>query len=91
MEKLALVAQALNEYDYVRFYEPEALDIEVLKQLHDENYVNAFLTGEPRKLATIQSFKPWNEQLRDAVLCVNAGQIKAAELAFEHGLSANIA
>lgn len=91
MEKLALVAEALSQYDYVRFYEPEELDVAMLKQLHEASYVEAFLTGEPRKLATIQGFKPWNAQLKDAVLAVNAGQLKAAELAFKHGLAANIA
>lgn len=91
MEKLALVAQVLSDYDYVRFYEPKDLDVALLKTLHEAHYVEAFLTGEPRKLATIQGFKPWNVKLRDAVLAVNAGQLQAAELAFEHGLAANIA
>ena len=91
MEKLALVAKALSEYDYIRFHQPDALDVAVLKQLHEPGYVEAFLTGEPAKLARIQGFKPWNTQLRDAVLSVNAGQLKATELAFEYGLAANIA
>ncbi len=91
MEKLTFVAERLQEYDYICLHEPEPLEGDVLKSLHDPNYVEAFLTGEPRKLASIQGFKPWNPQLRDAVLSVNGGQILAAQLAWQHGLAANIA
>lgn len=91
MEKLALVAEQLQDDDAICIHEPEVLEPEVLKQLHDSSYVEAFLTGEPRKLATIQGFKPWSAQLRDAVLSVNSGQILAAKLAWEHGVAANIA
>jgi acetoin utilization deacetylase AcuC-like enzyme len=91
MEKLTAVADSLQQFPYIRFHAPEPLDIAVLKQLHDPVYVDAFLTGQPEKLATFSGFKPWNEQLRDAVLSVNAGQIRAAELAWQHGVSANIA
>ena len=91
MEKLTAVADALHEKAYIRFHAPSVLDIEVLKQLHDPAYVEAFLTGTPEKIATLAGFKPWNTQLRDAVLSINAGQIRAAELAWQHGISANIA
>lgn len=91
MEKLTAVADSLQQYPYIRFHAPKPLDITVLKQLHEPSYVDAFLTGTPEKLATFSGFKPWNEQLRDAVLSINAGQIRAAELAWEHGVSANIA
>jgi acetoin utilization deacetylase AcuC-like enzyme len=91
MEKLTAVADALHEKPYIRFQAPEALNIEVLRQLHDPNYVDAFMTGKPEKMATFSGFKPWDTQLRDAVLSINAGQILAAELAWEYGISANIA
>lgn len=58
------------------------LSIDILKQLHDPKYVDAFDTGFPEKLATFQGFKPWNIQLRDAVYQINAGQVLAAELAW---------
>lgn len=91
MEKLTAVAEVLQLLPYIQFHEPQDLDLDVLKQLHDPQYVEAFLTGTPTKLATFAGFKPWNEQLRDAVLKINAGQILAAELAWQHGISANIA
>jgi acetoin utilization deacetylase AcuC-like enzyme len=91
MEKLTAIADALHERPYIRFQAPEPLDIEVLKQLHDPDYVDAFMTGTPEKMATLSGFKPWNMQLRNAVLSINAGQILAAELAWEYGIAANIA
>lgn len=91
MEKLTAVANVLKSWKKIKFHEPGNLDIDLLKQLHDPSYIDAFLTGTPEKLATFSGFKPWNEQLRDAVLKINAGQILAAELAWKHGISANIA
>ncbi len=91
MEKLKAVADALNTWGSIRFHKPEVLDIEILKQIHEPSYVDAFNTGTPEKLATMSGFKPWNIQLRDAVLSINAGQILAAELAWKNGIAANIA
>ena len=91
MEKLKAIADQLSLADFVKFHAPNDLDCNLLYDVHSEKYVNAVLTGEPAKLATIAGFKPWCEQLKDAVLSINSGQIRAAELAFEHGVSANIA
>ncbi len=91
MEKLTAVAEALNDLGIVQFHTPKKISTDILKQLHDPKYVEAFDTGLPEKLATLQGFKPWNPQLRDAVYHINAGQILAAELAWEHQISANIA
>ena len=91
MGKLSAVANAISELDGIQLHAPSRIDPNILKQLHDPNYVDAFLTGTPEKLATFQGFKPWNTQLRDAVLHINAGQILAAELAFQHQISGNLA
>lgn len=91
MEKLSAIADELSKLKYVTFYEPELLDEALLYELHDEKYVDAFLNGSSSKLATMAGFKPWNEQLKNAVLSINSGQILGAELAFKHGISANIA
>lgn len=91
MEKLTAVAKALQASGGFQFHEPEPIDLDLLKQLHDPAYVEAFDTGTPRKLATFQGFKQWNTQLRDAIYRINAGQIQAAELAWQHRISANIA
>lgn len=91
MEKLVAVAEQLQQFNHYKFHEPQQIDPEILKALHSPKYVEAFLTGQPAKLATFAGFKPWNEQLRDAVLSINAGQLLATELAFQHGVAANIA
>ncbi len=91
MEKLKAVADALSTWQGIQFHEPETLDIEILKLLHDPAYVSAFQTGTPEKLAVMSGFKPWSEKHRDAVLSINAGQILATELALKNGISANIA
>lgn len=91
MEKLTAVAEALSPLGITQFHAPDPLGIDILKQLHAPEYVDAFHTGMPEKMATFQGFKPWNTQLRDAVYQINAGQILAAELAWKHQISANIA
>lgn len=91
MEKLVAVAEKLQQFDHYKFHEPQPIDPEILRALHSPKYVDAFLTGEPKKLATFAGFKPWNEQLRDAVLTINSGQLMATDLAFQHGIAANIA
>lgn len=101
MEKLVAVAEQLQQLDVqkyasekhhdFKFHAPDPIDPEILRALHAPRYVDAFLTGEPKKLATFAGFKPWNENLRDAVLSIQGGQLLATELAFKHGISANIA
>ncbi|AXY59709.1 histone deacetylase [Acinetobacter sp. WCHAc010052] len=91
MEKLKAVADALKKSSVILWNEPEAVSTELLYVLHDPAYVDAFLTGYPEKLATFAGFRPWNEQLKNAVLKINGGQLLAAELALEYGISGNIA
>jgi acetoin utilization deacetylase AcuC-like enzyme len=89
MEKLTSVANALSERGIAQLVEPEIIDPDILRQLHAPNFVDAFLTGK-QPLASFQGFK-WNEQLRDAILMVQGGQLLAADIAFKEGISANIA
>ncbi|WP_411691224.1 arginase family protein [Acinetobacter gandensis] len=91
MEKLLAVGTALEQWQNIRIHEPECIDAEILSQVHDPAYVDAFMTGQPTKLATFSGFKPWNTQLRDAVLRINAGQLMAAEMALQKGIAANVA
>jgi acetoin utilization deacetylase AcuC-like enzyme len=65
MEKLTAVADVLRTHQMVDLIDPGLIDTEILKKLHNPEYVEAFLSGESA-FATIQGFKPWNEQLRDA-------------------------
>ncbi|RZF51668.1 histone deacetylase [Acinetobacter halotolerans] len=90
MEKLTAVADVLHTCQMVELIDPGLIDIEILKKLHNPQYVEAFLSGESA-FATIQGFKPWSAQFRDAVLSVQAGQLVGAEIAFKEGVAANIA
>lgn len=89
MEKLQYVAQAVVEQSLAELIEPGEIDPEILRTLHDPSYVDAFLQGKT-PLAGMSSFK-WSEQLRDAVLAIQAGQLKAADIALSEGMCANIA
>lgn len=90
MEKLTAVAEVLRARNMVELVDPGLIDVEVLRKLHHPQYVDAFLSGESA-FATIQGFKPWNEQLRDAILSVQAGQLLGAQIAMKEGIAANIA
>lgn len=90
MEKLTAIADVLIEENITDFLDPGLIDVDILRNLHDPNYVDAFINGQ-KPLATIQGFRKWNEQLRDAVLSVQAGQLVAAEIAFQEGIASNLA
>ncbi|MBJ8416889.1 arginase family protein [Acinetobacter courvalinii] len=90
MEKLTAVADVLRTQHMAELVDPGLIDIEILRKLHQPHYVDAFLSGQSA-FATIQGFKPWNEQLRDAILSVQAGQLRGAEIALKEGVAANIA
>jgi len=89
MEKLHYVAQAVVEQSLALLVEPEPVNAETLRNLHDPVYVDAFMSGR-LPLADMSRFK-WTEQMRDAILAIQGGQLKAAQIALEDGISANIA
>ena len=89
MKKLAPVARAAEAAGYVTLHDPGLIDRDKLRTLHDPDYVRAFITGKGR-LAAAQGWK-WTPQIRNGVLSINAGQIVAARMAFEHGIAGNVA
>ena len=89
MEKLSGIAEVLAQSDYAELVDPDLIDPAILRQVHDPDYVDAFLKGE-QPLASFQGFK-WTRRLRNAVLAVQAGQLMAAKLAWKEGIAANIA
>lgn len=90
MEKLTAVAHELQIKNIAELIEPKLIDIGILKNLHAPEYVEAFINGT-KPLATMQGFRNWNPQLRDAILAVQAGQLLAAEIAWQEGIASNIA
>ena len=89
MEKLTHVADMLAARQIAQLVEPEPMDTELLRRLHAPEFVDAFLTGQ-QPLASMQRFQ-WSEQLRDAVLSIQAGQLTAADIALRTGVAGNIA
>lgn len=89
MEKLHYVAQAVVEQSLAQLVEPNAVTAETLRNLHDPVYVDAFISGR-LPLAEMARFK-WSEQMRDAILTIQGGQLTAARIALDEGMSANIA
>lgn len=89
LEKLAGVAHEVTTRGLARVMDPGVLPVERLLELHDPDYVRAFLDGK-RPLATSQNF-PWSTALRRAVLAMQAGQLTAAEWALETGVAGHIA
>jgi len=89
MRKLAPVARAAEAAGYVTLHDPGLIDRDKLRSLHTPDYVRAFITGKGY-LAGSQGWD-WTPQIRNGVLAINAGQIEGAQLAFEHGIAANVA
>ena len=89
MRKLAPVARAAEAAGYVTLHDPGLVDRDKLRSLHDPDYVHAFIIGEGL-LASSQGWG-WTPQIRNGVLAINAGQIVAADMAFKHGIAANVA
>jgi hypothetical protein len=89
MRKLAPVARTAEAAGYVTLHDPGLVERDKLRSLHDPDYVHAFITGEGL-LASSQGWG-WTPQIRNGVLAINAGQIVAADMAFKHGIAANVA
>lgn len=89
MEKLTAIAEVLEQSELADMIEPDPLDPDILRQVHDPDYVDAFLKGE-EPLANFQGFR-WTRRLCNAVLAIQAGQLLAARIAFKEGIAANIA
>jgi acetoin utilization deacetylase AcuC-like enzyme len=74
----------------VRIEEPAPVSRADLLRVHDEAYVRAVETGEPRALAESQKF-PWSPELAEAVRWTNGGCIAALLAALDEGVAANLA
>lgn len=89
MAKLAPVARAAERAGYARLHDPGMIDRDRLRELHNPNYVRSIITGKG-PLASAMGWE-WTPQIRNGVLAINAGQIEAARMAFDHGIAANVA
>lgn len=64
---------------------PEAppIDLESLRQVHTDRYLNALFTGEPLSLATSQGLPAWNENIARGWLLNVGGFYEAARTALK--------
>lgn len=88
MRKLRLVAHQASEAGFANLIAPEPVRRDDLVTIHDATYVDSILTGRG-ELADC-AFGFWNEAYRDGVLAICGGNLLAAELAFQHGIAANV-
>ncbi|GAB4169485.1 MAG: histone deacetylase [Terrimicrobiaceae bacterium] len=90
MKKFALVAEALRGTPGVEILEPEPVTRDDLLRVHDEEYIDAVATGEPRELAESQKF-PWSPALYSSVMLTSGGVLAAARSALSDGISGALA
>ena len=80
--KADAIAQSLfkRPMDGIRLVEPHPASINLLKQIHDSEYVDAVRTGNPYELAASAGIG-WDEHFFDAVAASTGGVVAAAEAA----------
>lgn len=89
--KAGWIARSLHDAPIPRIAlrEPLPLTREQLLQVHDEAYVRAVETGEPRELAESQGFA-WDAELWRMVLASNGGVVAAALAALADGVAGSL-
>jgi hypothetical protein len=90
MRKFQLVADGLAGRAGVRVAAPAPIELEALRRVHTDAYIDAVKSGEPRALAESQKF-PWSPALWPSVLLTNGGALAAATRALDDGIAAALA
>lgn len=87
--RLADAAALIERLGLLRFRAPPPFDPGLLRGLHDDRYLDAFLHGD-EPLASSQGL-PWSPAVREASLAMLGGQVAAVEHALAHGIAFNLA
>lgn len=87
--RLGTTASKLERLGLVELRAPAALPMPQLRGLHDDAYLDAFLSGE-EPMASRQGIR-WSPRIRDATLAMLGGQLSGAEEALRSGIAMNIA
>ena len=90
MRKFQAVADGLAARAGARVEAPAPIEIEALRRVHTDAYLDAVRSGEPRALAESQKF-PWSPALWPSVLLTSGGALAAASRALEDGVAAALA
>lgn len=69
----------------VAFFQPQVLELEVVKQTHSSDYVDALVSGDIAAAKMRRIGFPWSEQLITRTLTSAAGTVLAMEKALETG------
>ncbi len=89
LARLGTTASKLARLGLVELRSPAPLPMALLRGLHEDTYLDAFLEGaEP--MASRQGIR-WSPDIRDATLAMLGGQLDAAKEAMRCGIAMNIA
>jgi acetoin utilization deacetylase AcuC-like enzyme len=89
LARLGTTASKLARLGLVTLKAPSPLPLPLLHGLHEERYLDAFLSGE-EPMASRQGIR-WSPAVRDATLAMLGGQLDAADEAMRCGIAMNIA
>jgi acetoin utilization deacetylase AcuC-like enzyme len=79
----------INPISGVKLVAPDPLSFEQISSVHDESYVRAVETGEPRDLAQTQGFD-WDLGFWEMARTSNGGVVAAALDAMKNGVSGSL-
>ncbi|MGB3491267.1 MAG: histone deacetylase [Elainellaceae cyanobacterium] len=82
-----LIKDGIAQHHHV--YQPEALPIEWLEQVHEPEYVRSYCEGTLTAKAQRRIGLPWSPELVERTCFAVAGTILTAQLALRHGLACN--
>lgn len=72
------------------FFEPQPLSCEMVKQVHDEQYVDQLVSGSLPAAKMRRIGFPWSEALIERTLTSAGGTCLTAELALKHGVALHL-
>lgn len=94
MDKYELIPSQLlyeQSYDDNNFFIPQIMDVDLIRQIHDNDYVDRVLKGELTYKEMRRIGFPWSRQMVDRELLITYGSVQSAVYALETGVSFNVA
>lgn len=91
MRKFPESAQLIRELELADVIDPGFIRMEDLYRAHTPEYVKSIQTGNYNELTAARLGLPWHPTIWTRSLSATAGTLKAARVALEEGLAANLA
>ncbi|HHF2912122.1 histone deacetylase [Vibrio parahaemolyticus] len=79
-----------NWKEHVQFFQPEALTVEEVKRVHDQEYVELLVSGNMPAARMRRIGFPWSESLITRTLTSAAGTVLTAKKALEYGVAIHL-